>query len=90
MDFALSEDQELLCRSVREFCDVELRPFVREWDDAQALPPALYAKLGAIGLMGMQCPEAFGGSALSAVDYCLCIEELARVDPLGQPVGRST
>ena len=38
MDFALSEDQELLCRSVREFCDAELRPFVREWDEAQALP----------------------------------------------------
>ena len=81
MDFALSEDQELLCRSVREFCEAELRPFVREWDEAQALPRSLYAQLGALGLMGMQCPEEFGGSALSAVDYCLCIEELARVDP---------
>ena len=82
MDFALSEDQELLCRSVREFCDAELRPFVREWDEAQALPPALYRQARReLGLMGMQFPEAFGGSAMSAVDYCLCIEELARVDP---------
>jgi alkylation response protein AidB-like acyl-CoA dehydrogenase len=81
VDFALSEDQELLCRSVREFCEAELRPFVREWDEAQALPRSLYGQLGALGLMGMQCPEEYGGSALPAVDYCLCIEELARVDP---------
>jgi alkylation response protein AidB-like acyl-CoA dehydrogenase len=81
MDFALSEDQELLCRSVREFSDAELRPHVREWDESQMLPDTLHGKLGAIGLMGMQCPEEYGGSALSAVDYCLCIEELARVDP---------
>ena len=31
--------------------------------------------------MGIQCPEAYGGAAMSAVDYCICIEELARVDP---------
>jgi alkylation response protein AidB-like acyl-CoA dehydrogenase len=31
--------------------------------------------------MGIQFPEEFGGAAMSAVDYCICIEELARVDP---------
>jgi alkylation response protein AidB-like acyl-CoA dehydrogenase len=31
--------------------------------------------------MGIQFPEAYGGAAMSAVDYCICIEELARVDP---------
>jgi alkylation response protein AidB-like acyl-CoA dehydrogenase len=81
MHFALSDEQALLGRSVREFCESEIRPHVREWDEAQAFPRALLTSMGDLGLMGMQCPEEYGGSALSAVDYCVCIEELARVDP---------
>src|SRR4029434_11072447 len=38
-------------------------------------------KLAGLGLMGIQFPEQYGGAAMSAVDYCICIEELARVDP---------
>src|SRR5262245_32483175 len=34
-----------------------------------------------LGVMGIQFPAEFGGSAMSAVDYCICIEEIARVDP---------
>ena len=34
-----------------------------------------------LGLMGIQFPDAYGGAAMSSVDYCICIEELARVDP---------
>ena len=37
--------------------------------------------MAALGLLGIQMPEAYGGAGMSAVDYCLCIEELARVDP---------
>src|SRR5207253_1503696 len=33
------------------------------------------------GLMGIQFAESYGGAAMSAIDYCICIEELARVDP---------
>ena len=81
MEFAFTPDQELLRRSVREFAESELRPHVREWDDAQQFPRELLPKLGALGLMGIQFPEEFGGAAMSSVDYCICIEELARVDP---------
>src|SRR5882672_3087577 len=38
-------------------------------------------KLAALGLLGIQVPEQYGGAGLSAIDYCICIEELARVDP---------
>jgi alkylation response protein AidB-like acyl-CoA dehydrogenase len=81
MDFRLSEEQELLRRSIREFAETEMRPHVMEWDEAQHFPHELVPKLAALGLMGIQFPEAFGGAAMSAVDYCICIEELARVDP---------
>src|SRR6188472_958145 len=81
MDFRLSEEQELLRRTVREFAEAEMRPHVMEWDEAQHFPMDLLPKLASLGLMGIQFPEEYGGSAMSAVDYCICIEELARVCP---------
>ena len=81
MDFRLSDEQALLRRSVREFAETEIRPHVREWDEAQHFPTEVMPSLAALGLLGIQIPEAYGGAGLSAVDYCLCIEELARVDP---------
>src|SRR4029079_4593548 len=81
MDFRLSAEQELLRRSVREFAETEMRPHVREWDQAQQFPADLIPRLAALGLMGIQFPEEYGGAGMSAIDYCICIEELARVDP---------
>ncbi len=81
MDFRLTEEQDLLRRSVREFAETEIRPHVREWDEAQHFPSEVIPALAALGLMGIQFPEQYGGSGMSAIDYCICIEELARVDP---------
>ena len=81
MDLALTADQELLRRSVREFAEREIRPHVREWDEAQHFPAELRPRLAELGLMGIQFSEEYGGAAMSSVDYCICIEELARVDP---------
>jgi alkylation response protein AidB-like acyl-CoA dehydrogenase len=81
MNFRLSDEQELLRRSVRGFAEADIGPHVREWDREQRAAPDLIPKLAALGLMGIQIPEAYGGAGLSAVDYCICIEELARVDP---------
>src|ERR1051325_8769428 len=69
MDFEFTPEQDLLRRSVRE------------WDESQELPREMLAKLAELGLMGIQFPEEFGGAAMTAVDYCICIEEIARVDP---------
>src|SRR5688500_18664332 len=52
-----------------------------EWDEAQQFPASLLPKLASLGLMGIQFPEEFGGAGMSALDYCICIEELARVCP---------
>jgi alkylation response protein AidB-like acyl-CoA dehydrogenase len=81
MDFRPTEEQTLLRRSVREFAETEIRPHVREWDETQHFPVELVPKLAALGLLGIQVPEQFGGAGMSAVDYCICIEEIARVDP---------
>src|SRR5262245_12241677 len=81
MDFRPTPEQSLLRQSVREFAEAEIAPHVREWDDAQHFPVELVPKLASLGLMGIQFPEALGGAGMSAIDYCICIEELARVDP---------
>jgi alkylation response protein AidB-like acyl-CoA dehydrogenase len=81
MDVAFTTEQDLLRRSIREFAEAELRPHVMEWDEAQQFPQSLLSKCAELGLMGIQFPESYGGAAMSAVDYCICIEELARVDP---------
>jgi alkylation response protein AidB-like acyl-CoA dehydrogenase len=81
MDFRPTEEQVLLRRTVREFAEAEIRPHVMAWDEAQQFPMDLVSKLAALGLMGVQHAEEYGGAGLSAVDYCICIEELARVCP---------
>ena len=81
MDLRSTPEQELLRRTVREFAEAEIRPFVMDWDDAQAFPAELVPRLASIGLTGIQVPEEYGGAGLGAVDYCVCLEELSRVDP---------
>ena len=81
MDFRPTEEQTLLRRTVREFAETEIRPHVREWDEAQHFPAELMPKLAALGLLGIQIPERYGGAGMTPIDYCICIEELARVDP---------
>ena len=80
MDFRLSDDQLVLRRSLREFAERDIRPHVMEWDEAQHFPEELIPKLAELGLLGIQFPEEYGGAGMSPVDYCLCIEEISRVD----------
>src|SRR5262245_12826 len=81
MDFRPTDEQALLRRTVREFAEIEIRPHVREWDEAQHFPVELVPKLAALGLMGIPFEERYGGAAMSTIDYCICLEEIARVDP---------
>ena len=81
MDFRATEEQALLRRTVREFAETEIGPHVMEWDEAQQFPMELLSKLASLGLTGITYPEEFGGAGMSTVEYCICIEELARVCP---------
>ena len=70
----------MLRQTVREFAEAELAPHSREWDEQQAFPREVFARLGALGLAGACWPEQYGGSGLSTLDWALVMEELARVD----------
>lgn len=61
MDCRTTEQQRVLRRAVRESAETEIRPHVREWGAAQAFPRSLTTKMAAVGLMGIQFPEQYGG-----------------------------
>ncbi len=79
MDFELSEEQQQVKYSIREFAESEIKPHVMEWDEAQHFPDELRPKLAELGLMGILFPEEYGGSGMGYVEYATIIEELARV-----------
>lgn len=81
MNFHLTSEQDFLRRTVRQFAETEIHPHVLEWDEAQYFPSEIVPKLASLGLMGIEFPEEYGGAGLTALDYCICIEELARVCP---------
>lgn len=81
MDFRPTDAQGILRRTVREFAEAEIKPHVMAWDEAQRFPLELVPKLAELGLLGIQFPERYAGAGMSAVEYCISIEELARVDP---------
>jgi alkylation response protein AidB-like acyl-CoA dehydrogenase len=77
----LSEDEQLLRQSVRDFAVGEVRPLVREMDEHAKMSPALIDKLFGLGVMGVEIPEKFGGAGGTFFHSVLVVEELSRVDP---------
>jgi alkylation response protein AidB-like acyl-CoA dehydrogenase len=80
MDFDLSEEQREIQRTVREFCEREVKPYARKWDDEERFPTAVVKALGDLGLLGMTVPESYGGANLGATGVAMVVEEVARYD----------
>src|SRR5688500_14625921 len=80
MNFELTEEQQQVKSSVREFAETEIAPHVLEWDESQHFPIELKPKLAELGLMGVIFPEEYGGAGMGYVEYATIIEELSRVD----------
>ena len=80
MNFELSEEQQQIKFSIREFAESEIRPHIMEWDESQHFFDELRPKLAELGLMGVLFPEEYGGSGMGYVEYATIIEELGRVD----------
>ncbi len=80
MDFGLSEEQELLQHSARDFlareCPTTLVRAVTQSDDG--FPRALYQKIAEMGWAGLVIPEKFGGQGLGVLDLTVLAEEMGR------------
>jgi alkylation response protein AidB-like acyl-CoA dehydrogenase len=80
VEFAFTEDQEFLRRSVRDFAESEIGPQVMKFDEAQEFPLELVKKAAAQGYYGVLFPETLGGAGLGYIEYVIVVEELSRVD----------
>jgi len=79
MDFELSDEQELIRTTVREFADAELAPIAAELDRDHRFPVETVPKLANLSLLGMPYPEEVGGAGGDYVSYAIEVEEIARV-----------
>ena len=77
----LTEDERLFRDTVRQFSQGEIAPLVRQMDEAQQMDPTLLKQLFQLGLMGIEIPEEYGGSAGTFFEAILAVEEISAVDP---------
>jgi alkylation response protein AidB-like acyl-CoA dehydrogenase len=80
LDFQLSDEQQQLKKTVREFAEREILPNVMKWDEASEFPLSTVKELGKLGLLGMIFPGEYAGAGMGYVEYVIAIEELSRVD----------
>ncbi|MDY3052560.1 MAG: acyl-CoA dehydrogenase family protein [Ndongobacter sp.] len=80
MDFRLSELQQEVVRTAREFAEKELLPKVLERDQAQVYSMEVWKRMGELGLLGLPYPKEYGGSGAGYMEYALALMELAKVD----------
>jgi alkylation response protein AidB-like acyl-CoA dehydrogenase len=80
MHFELDEAHREIQRVVREFCEREVKPHARRWDETGEFPREVVRQLGELGVMGISVPEEFGGAGMDALAVAVVIEEVARHD----------
>jgi len=79
MNLDLTEDQQLLQRTVREFAEAEVKPHARELDETGRYPREFFSKAAELGLTGIAVPENYGGAGMDHISYSIVMEEIARV-----------
>lgn len=77
----LTEQERMFQEAVRDFATSEVAPRAASMDAAQQMDPALVDQLFELGLMGVEIPEAFGGTGADFFTSILVVEALSRVDP---------
>ncbi|MCX7851628.1 MAG: acyl-CoA dehydrogenase family protein [Caldilineales bacterium] len=80
MDLRLSKEHLLIRDMVREFAQKEIVPVAEHYDRTGEFPLPIVQKMGELGLMGIEVPEAYGGAGLDTIAYVLAMEEIARAD----------
>jgi alkylation response protein AidB-like acyl-CoA dehydrogenase len=80
MQIEVSENQEMIAQTIREFGAKFIQPNVRKWDETQEFPIEVFHKLGELGLMGVLVPEQYGGAGLGYKEYVTAIAELSKID----------
>jgi short-chain 2-methylacyl-CoA dehydrogenase len=80
LNFDLTQEQQLVRDTVREFAESRIAPVAAQLDREHRFPYELVAELAELGLMGMTVPEEYGGAGADTLSYAVAIEELTRID----------
>src|SRR5437867_2840081 len=78
MRLDLTEEQQMIQATVREFADSQIKPIAADIDRDARFPHETVKVMGELGLMGMVIPEQWGGSGAGAVSYVVALEEIAK------------
>ncbi|HUH01769.1 MAG TPA: acyl-CoA dehydrogenase [Kofleriaceae bacterium] len=78
MDFSLTEEQQLLQKTARDFARTQVLPKAAEIDREHRHPAELVAQMAELGLLGIAVPEEYGGAGMDNVGYVLAMEEVSR------------
>jgi butyryl-CoA dehydrogenase len=79
VDLDLTEEQQLLQKSVRDFAEAEVKPHAKEIDETGRFPRDNFENAAELGLTGVAVPENYGGAGMDHVNYAIVIEEISRV-----------
>jgi glutaryl-CoA dehydrogenase (non-decarboxylating) len=80
INFDLTEEQQLLEQSVREWAGREVAPKIKELDRQHRFDPAILPQMAELGLLGVSVPASYGGSGTDYICLGLASEELEYVD----------
>jgi alkylation response protein AidB-like acyl-CoA dehydrogenase len=76
----LSPEHEMIRQTARDFAQKEIAPIAAEFDESGEFPSATIRKMGEMGFMGIEIPEAYGGAGLDTLSYVLALEEICKAD----------
>jgi len=76
--YELTEEQQLLRESLRDFAEREIAPRAAKYDEASEFPWENIHKMRELGLFGMIFPPEYGGSGLDTLSYAIAVEEISR------------
>jgi len=78
MDFSLTEEQQMLQKTARDFAEKEVKPKAAEIDREHRHPAELVGGMAELGLLGIAVPDEYGGAGMDHVGYALAMEEISR------------
>jgi len=78
VDFNLTSEHKLFQKTIREFCDKEIKPIAEKIDKEEYFSEELYKKMGQMGLLGMTVPQKYGGAGVDRICYMIALEEISR------------
>ena len=78
--YPLTTEHKMLRDVARDFAQKEIAPIAAEFDESGEFPYNTIKKMGALGFMGIEIPEEYGGAGMDSLSYVLALEEICKVD----------